>query len=211
MKGRARNKVYPQWILREFFVGRLFQGWLFQCGEWKKGNVSLRITGNWFSFGFLNQIHTRVSLGIPGIRDWSQVRNSLEHQSAVNVTCLRAQPHSCVRLFMTPWTVAHQAPLPVGFPRQEYWSELPISSSRGSSWPRDQTHISCVGRWILYHCTTSDTLSKHNTSLYRNSLSPTPHNPTDTVLWKWPHKSKLQNIQAGSNLPWLDTHYYSRQ
>ena len=26
---------------------------------------------------------------------------------------------------MTPWTVAHQAPLSVGFPRQEYWSGLP--------------------------------------------------------------------------------------
>ena len=32
-----------------------------------------------------------------------------------------------------------------------------ISSSRGSSWPRDQTHISCIScisRQILYHCTT---------------------------------------------------------
>ena len=26
---------------------------------------------------------------------------------------------------MTPWTIAHQAPLSVGFPRQEYWSGLP--------------------------------------------------------------------------------------
>ena len=33
---------------------------------------------------------------------------------------------SCVRLFVTPWTVAHQAPLSV-FPRQEYWSGLPFS------------------------------------------------------------------------------------
>ena len=31
---------------------------------------------------------------------------------------------SCVRLFETSWTVAHQAPLSVGFPRQEYWSGL---------------------------------------------------------------------------------------
>ena len=35
---------------------------------------------------------------------------------------------SCVRLFATPWTVAHQAPPPVGFSRQEYWSELPLPS-----------------------------------------------------------------------------------
>ena len=33
---------------------------------------------------------------------------------------------SRVQLFATPWTVAHQAPLSVGFPRQEYWSGLPF-------------------------------------------------------------------------------------
>ena len=31
---------------------------------------------------------------------------------------------SRVRLFVTPWTVAHQAPLSMGFSRQEYWSGL---------------------------------------------------------------------------------------
>ena len=31
---------------------------------------------------------------------------------------------SRVRLFSTPWTVAHQAPVSVGFSRQEYWSGL---------------------------------------------------------------------------------------
>ena len=33
-------------------------------------------------------------------------------------------------LFATPWTVAHQAPLSLGFPRQGYWSELPFPSLR---------------------------------------------------------------------------------
>ena len=28
----------------------------------------------------------------------------------------------------TPWTIAHQAPLFIGYPRQEYWSELPFPS-----------------------------------------------------------------------------------
>ena len=32
---------------------------------------------------------------------------------------------SRVRLFVTPWTVACQAPLSMGFSRQEYWSGLP--------------------------------------------------------------------------------------
>ena len=33
---------------------------------------------------------------------------------------------SHVRLFATLWTVAHQAPLTMGFSRQEYWSGLPF-------------------------------------------------------------------------------------
>ena len=36
---------------------------------------------------------------------------------------------SCVRLFATPQTVAHQAPLSTGFPRQEHWSGLPLPSA----------------------------------------------------------------------------------
>ena len=32
------------------------------------------------------------------------------------------------QLFVTPWTVARQAPLFMGFPRQEYWSGLPFPS-----------------------------------------------------------------------------------
>ena len=35
---------------------------------------------------------------------------------------------SRVQLFATPWTVAHQAPLFMGFSRQEYWSGLPFPS-----------------------------------------------------------------------------------
>ena len=35
---------------------------------------------------------------------------------------------SCVRLFVTPSTVAYQAPLFMEFSRQEYWSELPSPS-----------------------------------------------------------------------------------
>ena len=35
---------------------------------------------------------------------------------------------SRVRLCVTPWTAAHQAPPPMGFSRQEYWSGLPLPS-----------------------------------------------------------------------------------
>ena len=36
---------------------------------------------------------------------------------------------SRVQFFATPWTAAYQAPPPVGFSRQEYWSGLPLPSS----------------------------------------------------------------------------------
>ena len=41
---------------------------------------------------------------------------------------------SHVRLFVTPWTVAHQASLSMEFSRQEYWSGLPFPS------PGDRPH-----------------------------------------------------------------------
>ena len=42
--------------------------------------------------------------------------------------CVKVKSLSRVRLFVTPWTAAHQAPLSVGFSRQEYWSGVPLPS-----------------------------------------------------------------------------------
>ena len=41
---------------------------------------------------------------------------------------VKVKSFSHVRLFTTPWTAAYQAPLPMGFSRQEYWSGLPLPS-----------------------------------------------------------------------------------
>ena len=40
---------------------------------------------------------------------------------------------SRVRLLATPWTAAYQAPLSMGFARQEYWSGVPLPSPRDHS------------------------------------------------------------------------------
>ena len=48
---------------------------------------------------------------------------------------------------VTPWTVARQAPLPMGLSRQEYWNGLPFPSP--GNLLKDWTHvycISCIGR-----------------------------------------------------------------
>ena len=41
---------------------------------------------------------------------------------------VKVESLSCVQLFATPWTVAHQAPPSMGFSRQEYWTGLPFPS-----------------------------------------------------------------------------------
>ena len=41
---------------------------------------------------------------------------------------MKVKSLSRVRLFVTPWTVAHQAPLSMEFSREEYWSRLPFPS-----------------------------------------------------------------------------------
>ena len=59
--------------------------------------------------------------------------------SSVAQSCPTLQPHeqqharlpcpsptlSCVQFFATSWSIAHQTPLSVEFPRQEYWNGLP--------------------------------------------------------------------------------------
>ena len=41
---------------------------------------------------------------------------------------MKVKSLSCVRLFVTPWAAAYQAPLSMGFSRQEYWSGVPSPS-----------------------------------------------------------------------------------
>ena len=71
-----------------------------------------------------------------------------------------ARALSCVQLFATPWTVAHQAPLPMGFSRQEYGSgsglpfpppgDLPDSGIETAS-PADSLPLSHLGStsWLI--------------------------------------------------------------
>ena len=68
--------------------------------------------------------------------------------------CVYAKLLSHVRLFGTPWTVARQAPLSMGFSRQEYLSGFLCPPPRWSSWLRDWTHmsyVSYIGKRVLYH------------------------------------------------------------
>ena len=63
---------------------------------------------------------------------------NMSHQHGPYRTLLSQGTHeplllslSHVQLFATPWTVAHQAPLSMGFPRQEYWGGMSFPSPKG--------------------------------------------------------------------------------
>ena len=55
--------------------------------------------------------------------------------------------------FVTPGTVARQAPLSMGFSRQEYWSGLSLPSSLSGYLPNPgiEPIVSHISRQILYH------------------------------------------------------------
>ena len=65
---------------------------------------------------------------VPGILqartlEWVAISFSNAGKWKVKVNSL-----SCVRLLVTPWTTAYQAPPSMGFSRQEYWSGVPLPS-----------------------------------------------------------------------------------
>ena len=59
-----------------------------------------------------------------GTLEWVAISFSNAWKWKVKVKSL-----SRVQLFTTPWTAAYQAPLPMGFSRQEYWSGVPLPST----------------------------------------------------------------------------------
>ena len=69
---------------------------------------------------------------------------------------------SCVQLCVTPWTVALQTPLSIGFSRQEYWSGLPCPPPEDlpdpGIEPRSLTSPALAGRFF----TTSTTWEAWN-------------------------------------------------
>ena len=56
----------------------------------------------------------------------SPLESRITHICTPDYTRVGAQSF---QLFATLWTIAHQAPLSMGFPRKEYWSGLPFSPS----------------------------------------------------------------------------------
>ena len=83
---------------------------------------------------------------------------------------------SCIQLFATheQWVIKSGPPgcSVHGASQARILEWVAISSSRGSSQPRNRTHISsvsCVGRQLLYHCATQEVLILCDWDLYKHS------------------------------------------
>ena len=59
---------------------------------------------------------------------WSTISHQSEWLLSKSLLLLLLSHFSRVRLLVTPWTAAYQAPLSMGFSRQEYWSGVPLPS-----------------------------------------------------------------------------------
>ena len=85
---------------------------------------------------------------------WSLICSSRQWSSHLSVYAYVLSLFSCVRL-CDP--MVHSPPpgsSVYGIPQARILEWVVMPSSRGSSWPRDWTHVSyvsCIGRWVLYH------------------------------------------------------------
>ena len=104
-------------------MGRLFPRagcWLAQEDGWILSQVwaQVRIPG-W-------NPDCMTIVGSPSVCGYKNSVRSYTCRAVLRVCCAESLSH--VWLSMTPWTIAHQAPLSMGFSRQEYWSGLPCPS-----------------------------------------------------------------------------------
>ena len=74
---------------------------------------------------------------------------------------VKVKPLSHVRLLVTPWTAAYQAPPSMGFSRQEYWSGVPLPSpslrlhnckSCGYHWLKEKVPLGFLGHIHFMSC-----------------------------------------------------------
>ena len=100
--------------------------------------------------------------------------------------------------FVFPWTVAGQAPLSMGYPRQVYWSGLPFPSSGDLPDPGTEPHSSYADRRILYQG------SPTQSTLHENRCQKTTLEPQIKEEWRrllfgmkrsTPHKPRIFNLR----------------
>ena len=151
MEYTAKRRPWSCW---SFFMGWLpfklnFRSRLNLCYWWTQSNLELSTlqAANYDSKNLL-VLRSEVSKDFRNL--WQVCCFALE--IILNSCACMLSHFSHVQFFAALWTVAHQAPLSMGFSRQDTGVAMPCS--RGSSWPMNRTqvsYVSCIDRQILYH------------------------------------------------------------
>ena len=98
-----------------------------------------------------------------------------------------------IQLFVTLWTAAHQVPLSIGFPRQEYWSGLPFPPSghldNPGMEPESPASPASAGGYF-----TAESLGKP----FGFSTAELPGKP---FVWPVPETDYLRQARAGQAFP----------
>ena len=134
------------------------------------------------------------------------------------------QPLSRVRLFATPQTAAHQAPLSMGLSRQEYWSGLPCPSPGDLPHPGIEPGLCKLFTvWatredsVLFKCLFRKFINKNQTKRAKseNFLFPcenfTYRNLLDWIRWPKPTTGILFNYLFSGLATWLAGSYFCDQ
>ena len=74
-----------------------------------------------------------------------------QSDSVIHISMLCVLSHSVVSDFLWPHGLQTSRPLCHGIFQARILEWVSMSFSRGFSWPKDPTHVSCIGRQILYH------------------------------------------------------------
>ena len=133
--------------------------------------------------------------------------------------CVCTQLPSLVWLSEIPWTIAHQAPLSMEFPRQEYWSGLPFPTPRDLSNPGIQPVSLRSSELAGGFFTTSATWEAYILSIHNIYSSVTPQKSEggkpNLTLWFFFQEMKiflyklayLTSFSGHESLSWRKTKY----
>ena len=98
--------------------------------------------------------------------------------------------------FVTPWNVAHQAPLSMGFPKKEYWSGLPFSSPGDFSDPGIEPVKSALAGKFFTTEPPGKLLLRMRLGLFDGTRE-----QGQAWAWLWPSSSGF--LGAPASHPWL--------
>ena len=136
------------------------QGSLACCSPWSCKELDMTEQMNW------TELYHLLALGSLHVFR-SHWQSKISKMWLIRGVCVCVCVYNCVLLFAIPWTVAHQAPLSMGFSRGKYWSELPFPSPGNLLDPGIETESPALARGFFTTTATWEAFLNHYFHLLR--------------------------------------------